>query len=113
MSQILLSLPDSSAGTTKAPSSMFSQLSLRTAFGSTVLRCRHILLHILALDISRSRTYAPADVRAPQRCFPPVFCFLATEQKALPDRQLCELVDRYYGGWKQLDAYQTLKQSIR
>lgn len=33
-------------------------------------------------------------------------------QKALPDRQVCELVDHYYGGWKQTEAYKTLKESI-
>lgn len=38
---------------------------------------------------------------------------LPSEQKALPDRQLCELVDRYYGGWKQTADYKTLKNSIR
>lgn len=35
------------------------------------------------------------------------------EQKVLPDRQVCELVDRYYGGWKQTNGYKALKQSIR
>ncbi|CAB1113455.1 unnamed protein product [Ectocarpus sp. CCAP 1310/34] len=34
-------------------------------------------------------------------------------QKALPGRQVCELVDRYYGGWKQTDGYRALKESIR
>lgn len=35
------------------------------------------------------------------------------EQKVLPDRQVCELVDRYYGGFKQTDGYKALKESIR
>ncbi|CAM9585241.1 unnamed protein product, partial [Sphacelaria rigidula] len=34
-------------------------------------------------------------------------------QKHLPHRQLCELVDHYYGGWKKTAAYQQLKRSIR
>lgn len=34
-------------------------------------------------------------------------------QKHLPERQLCELVDRYYGGWKQTQAYGKLKGYIR
>lgn len=42
-------------------------------------------------------------------CMPWVF----TKQKALPDRQVCELVDRYYGGWKQTDSYRKLKGTIR
>lgn len=35
------------------------------------------------------------------------------QQKALPHRQVSELVDRYYGGWKQTPDYRTLKDAIR
>ena len=44
---------------------------------------------------------------------PPPSLSRGREQKALPDRQVCELVDHYYGGWKQTEGYKTLKESIR
>lgn len=37
----------------------------------------------------------------------------AFEQKALPDRQVCELVDRYYAGWKETEGYKQLKEKIQ
>lgn len=78
---------------------------------SLVARSRSVGMfrHVLALGVPWSCLYAPTNMRAPNcRCA----LFLPAEQRALPHRQLCELVDHYYS-WKQGPDYKTLKQSIK
>ncbi|CAM9651574.1 unnamed protein product, partial [Ectocarpus sp. 8 AP-2014] len=68
----------------------------------------------LSLDLNLARPWLPHEAAMYTRAMLEEGSknFYAAQQKALPGRQVCELVDRYYGGWKQTDGYRALKESI-